>query len=237
MKDLIKKSFLNLTLIATLSMAAEHQHHVKWTDSQSSKPYAGKIYGYGYDAYRFNGKKGQILLINSNSPVDFSTFYLDDVAIPSMTGQSIELPATGEYEVRVLQMRNAARKNETKTYEAIFTLINATDEQTSTSNKKQSPTTSRWYVGYECNDGGTVAVDYRTPASGTPVATVHFDGKQYHLRQKSSSSEKTRYANKNYYIELATSKDAPSQAKLLHFSRLTGTSTQKVIRKNCTPVN
>ncbi|KLT73189.1 hypothetical protein PL75_04625 [Neisseria arctica] len=89
--------------------------NVQFKPGSSSATYKGKIKGYDFDSYRFYAKKGQTLNINwnnSNPNIDVSVRYLGQNKSDELLATSDQiLPFTGPYEVRVLQTRNGARKN------------------------------------------------------------------------------------------------------------------------------
>ncbi|MCW9709950.1 hypothetical protein L5B71_03460 [Avibacterium sp. 21-586] len=75
----------------------------------------GKISGYDFDSYKVAGKKGQLLTLtlNTNGDAEAFLFGYDDYVY----GQSYTLPETKEYEVRIVQPRNSARKGKTADYD------------------------------------------------------------------------------------------------------------------------
>ncbi len=91
----------------------------------SSAQYSGEIKGYDYDTYTFYAKKGQKVHVSiSNEGADTYLFGpgIDDSVDLSRYSPELDshgqysLPASGKYELRVLQTRNDARKNKTKKY-------------------------------------------------------------------------------------------------------------------------
>ncbi|WP_341829504.1 PPC domain-containing protein, partial [Vibrio cholerae] len=80
----------------------------------------GEIKGYDYDTYTFYAKKGQKVHVSiSNEGADTYLFGpgIDDSVDLSRYSPELDshgqysLPASGKYELRVLQTRNDARKN------------------------------------------------------------------------------------------------------------------------------
>ncbi|MFZ7198226.1 hypothetical protein [Avibacterium avium] len=75
----------------------------------------GKITGYDFDSYKFPGKKGEVLTLTLDTKGDAEAFLFgyDDYSY----GESFTLPETIEYEVRVAQPRNSARKDKSAEYD------------------------------------------------------------------------------------------------------------------------
>ncbi|MFZ7142972.1 PPC domain-containing protein [Avibacterium avium] len=75
----------------------------------------GKITGYDFDSYKFPGKKGEVLTLTLDTKGDAEAFLFgyDDYSY----GESFTLPETTEYEVRVAQPRNSARKDKSAEYD------------------------------------------------------------------------------------------------------------------------
>lgn len=78
----------------------------------------GKISGYDFNAYHFTAQKGQVLTLtlSTNGNVEPFLFGYDDYRY----GQPYVLPETADYEVRVVQPRNSARKNKTAEYDLMI---------------------------------------------------------------------------------------------------------------------
>lgn len=77
--------------------------------------YKDSITGNEYKSYSFKGHKGQKVTANLKAQGDASVFlygYDDFVA-----GEPYTLPDDAMYEIRVVQPRNSARKNETSSFE------------------------------------------------------------------------------------------------------------------------
>ncbi|HAL6685132.1 TPA: inhibitor of g-type lysozyme, partial [Escherichia coli] len=99
--------------------------NVEFSKGHSSAQYSGEIKGYDYDTYTFYAKKGQKVHVSiSNEGADTYLFGpgIDDSVDLSRYSPELDshgqysLPASGKYELRVLQTRNDARKNKTKKY-------------------------------------------------------------------------------------------------------------------------
>ncbi|MDZ3934614.1 inhibitor of g-type lysozyme [Escherichia marmotae] len=86
----IRKAVLLFALLTSTSFAAGKNVNVEFRKGHSSAQYSGEIKGYDYDTSRYYAELGR-------------------------HGQ-YSLPASGKYELRVLQTRNDARKNKTKKY-------------------------------------------------------------------------------------------------------------------------
>ncbi|EEZ4381447.1 inhibitor of g-type lysozyme [Escherichia coli] len=121
----IGKAIFLFALLTSTASAAGKDVNVEFRKDHSSAQYSGEIKGYDYDTYNFYAKKDQKVHVSISSEgadivlfgpgisnsVDLSRYSpeLDD------NGQYI-LPASGKYELRVLQTRNDARKNKAKKY-------------------------------------------------------------------------------------------------------------------------
>lgn len=102
-------------------------HPVKTTKVQFARgatgaKYTGSIKGYGYDSYRVTAKGGQTLAVSvKGNPYLAATVSrvsangeLSPIPSASMLPDSqVVLPESGEYDIRVLQMRAGARKGNT----------------------------------------------------------------------------------------------------------------------------
>ena len=94
----ISKAVLLLALLTSTSFAAGKNVNVEFRKGHSSAQYSGEIKGYDYDTY-------------IDDSVDLSRYS------PELDSHGqYSLPASGKYELRVLQTRNDARKNKTKKY-------------------------------------------------------------------------------------------------------------------------
>ncbi|WP_423779549.1 PPC domain-containing protein [Escherichia coli] len=113
-------SYLEIQLLSGVSGG-----YIKFRKGHSSAQYSGEIKGYDYDTYTFYAKKGQKVHVSiSNEGADTYLFGpgIDDSVDLSRYSPELDshgqysLPASGKYELRVLQTRNDARKNKTKKY-------------------------------------------------------------------------------------------------------------------------
>ena len=113
------------TTLAQASTEARKNVTVHFAKGAYSANYYGRVEGYKYDVYNFYGKKGQKLRIElSGGNVDaylFSSKLPDSVNLGlystdvDKTG-AYTLPATGSYEIRVLQPRSQARQDKKPKY-------------------------------------------------------------------------------------------------------------------------
>ncbi|WP_425340265.1 PPC domain-containing protein [Escherichia coli] len=108
-----------------LQLSKSSIYSTKPRKGHSSAQYSGEIKGYDYDTYTFYAKKGQKVHVSiSNEGADTYLFGpgIDDSVDLSRYSPELDshgqysLPASGKYELRVLQTRNDARKNKTKKY-------------------------------------------------------------------------------------------------------------------------
>ncbi|MCW9718622.1 MULTISPECIES: PPC domain-containing protein [unclassified Avibacterium] len=82
--------------------------------------YEGKVTGYDFQSYPFEGKKGQTLIVKlvTQGNVDAFLYGYDDYSY----GEAYTLPETGQYELRVGQPRAASYKGKTSSYELTIEL-------------------------------------------------------------------------------------------------------------------
>ncbi|ECC1695216.1 inhibitor of g-type lysozyme [Salmonella enterica subsp. salamae] len=123
-RSIAKAAFLFVLLTST-SFAAGKNVNVEFKKGQSSARYSGVIKGYDYDTYHFQARKGQKVHVSiSNESADTYLFGpgISDSADLSRYSSELDgngrytLPASGQYELRVLQTRNDARKNKAQKY-------------------------------------------------------------------------------------------------------------------------
>ncbi|QRF11453.1 PPC domain-containing protein [Klebsiella africana] len=122
--DICKALFL-FTLTISTGLAAGKNVNVEFQKGHNIARYTGKIEGYDYDTYNFYARKNQKVNVSiSNERADIVLFgpgISDSVEFSRYSPEldqngQYTLPATGKYELRVLQTRNEARKNKTKKY-------------------------------------------------------------------------------------------------------------------------
>lgn len=121
----IGKIIFLFALLTSTSFAAGKNVDVEFQKGHSSAQYSGEIKGYDYDTYDFYAKKGQKVHVNiSNESADIALFGpgISDSVDLSRYSPDLDdngrytLPASGKYELRILQSRNDARKNKAKKY-------------------------------------------------------------------------------------------------------------------------
>lgn len=119
----ISKAVLLLALLTSTSFAAGKNVNVEFRKGHSSAQYSGEIKGYDYDTYTFYAKKGQKVHVSiSNEGADTYLFGpgIDDSVDLSRYSPELDshgqysLPASGKYELRVLQTRNETTPVKTK---------------------------------------------------------------------------------------------------------------------------
>ncbi|EBB2471355.1 inhibitor of g-type lysozyme [Salmonella enterica] len=119
------KAIAYFVLLTSTAFAAGKNINVEFTKGHDSAQYTGVIRGYDYDTYKFYAQKGQ--KIHASISNDGTYTYLFGPGISDSVNLSrystdlnennqYTLPATGRYELRVLQMRNDARRNKSKKY-------------------------------------------------------------------------------------------------------------------------
>lgn len=123
-KGITKAVFL-FALLTSTGFAAGKDINVEFKKGHSSAQYSGEIKGYDYDTYHFYAHKDQKVHVSiSNESADIVLFgpgIRDSVDLSRYSPElddngQYTLPATGKYELRVLQTRNDARKNKAKKY-------------------------------------------------------------------------------------------------------------------------
>lgn len=94
------------------------------TDTATPQTVQGEVSGFDYRAYRFTATAGQYYRIALDNPdVDFSLLPLKRGAkVPE--GAEGYIPEDGEYEVRVLQKRDAAQSGKTSRFQLQLTVNN-----------------------------------------------------------------------------------------------------------------
>ena len=112
---------------------------VAFKKGESSAAYSGKVQGDDYDSYYFTAKKGHMLNLDltSSAHAEVILFGQDDY----VAGDTYILPESGKYEVRVLQMRNFARRGTESPYSLTIEITNPTSS-TPSSSKNSSKTTT-----------------------------------------------------------------------------------------------
>ncbi|MGL5421125.1 MAG: PPC domain-containing protein [Plesiomonas shigelloides] len=126
---MILKTMLKVTLlfacVTTTAFAAGISTDVQFAKGHDSAQYTGHIKGYDYDSYFFRAKKGQLVHIAmANETPDLVLFGpgIDDSVSLGKYSPDLDdngqytLPASGRYELRVLQSRAEARRNKTQNY-------------------------------------------------------------------------------------------------------------------------
>ncbi|EDF5515173.1 PPC domain-containing protein [Salmonella enterica] len=121
----IRKAVLLLVLLTSTTFATGKDISIKFKKGDDSAQYSGVIKGYDYDTYSFRANKGQNVHVNlSNEDTDIYLFgpgISDSVNLSRYSPElddngQYTLPASGKYELRVLQTRNDARKSKVKKY-------------------------------------------------------------------------------------------------------------------------
>lgn len=128
----ISKAVLLLALLTSTSFAAGKNVNVEFRKGHSSAQYSGEIKGYDYDTYTFYAKKGQKVHVSiSNEGADTYLFGpgIDDSVDLSRYSPELDshgqysLPASGKYELRVLQnSKTTPVKTKLKNITSIFKL-------------------------------------------------------------------------------------------------------------------
>lgn len=103
---------------------AARVERVQFSRGTSAATVAGRIQGYRMVDYLVGARAGQRLTVRLQTPGRFTYFVvrapgsgdnLYDATSAERTA-TLTLPASGDYRIRVFQMRNAARRGETSNY-------------------------------------------------------------------------------------------------------------------------
>ena len=136
--------FLSVPMVFAASDKPTIAKTVAFKKGESSTTYSGKVQGDDYDSYYFTAKKGQVLNLNlaSSAHAEVILFGKDDY----VAGDTYILPESGKYEVRVLQMRNFARRGTESPYSLTIEITDPASSiptsSTPTSSKKTTNSSS-----------------------------------------------------------------------------------------------
>ena len=108
---------------AAQEVRAERVERVQFARGASSATMRGRIQGYRMVDYLVNARAGQRMIVQLDT-AGRSTYFVvrapgsEDNLYDSTSGATarLTLPASGDYRIRVFQMRNAARRNERSNY-------------------------------------------------------------------------------------------------------------------------
>ncbi len=102
---------------------AERVERVQFARGASSATVRGRVEGYRMVDYLVNARAGQRMTVRLETKGRFTYFVVrapgsEDNLYDSTSGDTarLTLPASGDYRIRVFQMRNAARRGERSTY-------------------------------------------------------------------------------------------------------------------------
>ena len=107
---------VGLIFLCALDAAAQTRQRVRFGKGASSASVSGVIKGYAYRDYVVGAREGQTLSValSGNSLADLAIFMpdggnlgADSTGVADWTG---EIPASGDYVIRVLMPRSAARR-------------------------------------------------------------------------------------------------------------------------------
>ncbi|MEM7023640.1 MAG: DNA breaking-rejoining protein [Pseudomonadota bacterium] len=133
----------HLLVVASLLVAGPglaqdeiRKERIQFAAGETSAAVSGSIKGYNIVDYMLGAAKGQTMQVslqtdNASSyfnvlpPGSETALFVGSVSGNHWTGM---LPQAGDYTVRVYLMRNAARRNETATYDIAFAITNGPSE-------------------------------------------------------------------------------------------------------------
>jgi hypothetical protein len=109
---------------AAQEVRAEREQRVQFERGASSATVSGRIRGYELHDYLVNAREGQRMTVQFRSRGRFTYFLVrgpgseENLYDGSSQGEParLTLPASGNYRIRVFQMRNAARRGATSDY-------------------------------------------------------------------------------------------------------------------------
>lgn len=115
-----------LCVLAVPALAQERTETVKFAPGTSAKTISGKIKGYDGVSYVLGGTAGQVMQVlfaPNNASCNMNVYWPGaEEAVFRAEGNeySATLGKSGNYRVQVFLMRNAARRNETCSYNISF---------------------------------------------------------------------------------------------------------------------
>ncbi|PSJ81002.1 hypothetical protein [Neisseria iguanae] len=123
--------------------------NVRFNPGTTSAIYKGNIKGYQFHSYRFHAQKGQVLNISldkSNPNIAVSVRYLGKNSDSEfLTASDQVLPFTGHYEVRILQTRNGARKNNRlRQYAVTISIVGSGSKTAAANGAKTEDSHTNW---------------------------------------------------------------------------------------------
>jgi hypothetical protein len=127
----MKKYILLFALVVFLSISVSAQTKiiVRFARGANSSKVSGSVSGYKYVDYIVGARGGQTMSVRLNSASSYASFVVFDPAMENVDGATEqidwtgELPSNGNYIVRVLLPRSAARRGTTALY-SLLIMIN-----------------------------------------------------------------------------------------------------------------
>ena len=110
--------------IAAAQVAAERVERVEFARGATSTTVRGRIRGYRMVDYLVNARAGRLMTVRMAARGRFTYFVVrapgseDNLFDGTSSGDTagLRLPASGDYRIRVFQMRNAARRGQASDY-------------------------------------------------------------------------------------------------------------------------
>lgn len=114
--------FFGLIFILTVSVSAQTRINVRFVRGTTSATMRGSVSGYKYVDYVVGARGGQTMTVKLNTSSSYASFVVFDGRMQNVDGAteqtdwSGELPSSGNYTVRVLLPRSAARRGTSASY-------------------------------------------------------------------------------------------------------------------------
>ena len=118
--------FFVLVIAFTVSASAQTKVNVHFARGANSTKLSGSVSGYKYADYVVGARAGQTMSVKLESASSYASFVIFDSAMGNVDGatEQIEwtgdLPSNGNYTIRVLLPRSAARRGTTAKYSLVI---------------------------------------------------------------------------------------------------------------------
>lgn len=124
MKAGLKSAAIALALSALPIAASAHGvvKEVQFKKGADNAVYNGKVKGYDVDVYKFRANKCQNVKVELLKPESNVEAYLQTKDEDNLENSTECIPYAGEYKIKVMQTRNAARKNKSMSYQLKLTI-------------------------------------------------------------------------------------------------------------------
>ncbi|MDO5091653.1 MAG: hypothetical protein Q4D61_08910 [Cardiobacteriaceae bacterium] len=170
---------LRLALLCLAAFELSHAESVITLDPAHAPAHSdGEVSGFAFRTYRFTAREGQYYRVELDNPdVGFSL-------LPVRRGDKIPdgaegyIPASGDYELRILQNRDAAQSGQSSRYRLTLTV---NDQQSDTADAASRSRHIRFQGSLRTSESGrlqgTAEDSYRFHANAGQQLTLDLDGK------------------------------------------------------------